>query len=120
MENREIPATHKEANLSEDAINSFRKIGIAFSPIDFKDVYRITSRDTDGGRYPYNTGFTDRHKERFDYALTKDNIEIGFYSISVGEDTKSGKIVGETGMIHISPALRRKGLGTLVQLLSRI
>ncbi|MDP2585894.1 MAG: hypothetical protein Q8P29_03370 [Candidatus Levybacteria bacterium] len=111
---------YKETNPSENAINSFRKIGISLPLITFRDIYRITSRDTSNGSYPYNAGFSAWNKTRLDYALIKDEIEIGFYSINIGENSKTKKVVSETGMIHISPALRHKGLGTLVQFLSHM
>ncbi len=105
---------------SKDAIEAFGEIGITFSPRKFEDIYRITSRDTDSGTYPYNVGFSEYGKSRRDFALVLDDVEIGFYSTKIGRDKASERVVGETGMIHITPSLRRRGLGTLVQLFTHI
>lgn len=104
-------------NFSQKAKNEFSSLDISFLPGSFKDIYRITSRDMQGGSYPYNAGFSDSEKTRKDWIITKDGVEIGFYYTGLKKDKKTGKEIGEVGMIHLAPEIRDKGLFTPIYLL---
>ncbi len=94
------------------------RLGLTLQKGTFEDVFRITSRDTGGGSYPYNAGFLTSEKRGHRFLLVKDEIEIGYFAVGIKFEKESGRTIGETGMIHLAPALRGRGLGTLVHLLS--
>jgi len=105
---------------NQEARKSFEELGIIFKPASFEDVYRIASRDTKGRVYSYLAGFSEYGKIIKRWIFSKDGIEIGFYCTGLSVKKETGEKVGEVGMVHVAPALRRKGLGTLISLLGRM
>lgn len=105
---------------SQEAKECFEELGIVFKPASFEDVYRIASRDTESRTYSYIAGFSEYGKTIKRWAISKDGVEIGFYFTGLSVKKETGEKVGEVGMVHVAPALRRKGLGTLVSLLGRM
>lgn len=102
---------------SQEARKIFGGLGISFATASFKDIYRVASRDTGGGVCPYIAGFSEFGKKREDWIFNIGGIEIGFYFTGFSTDQKTGKRIGEVGMVHVAPELRRRGLGRLVYLL---
>ncbi len=105
---------------SQEARQILGRLGIFFTATSFENIYRVASRDTKGRVYPYLAGFSEYGKTRKDWTFFKDGVEIGFYCTGLSVSKVTGRKVGEVGMVHIAPALRRKGLGTLVSLLGRM
>lgn len=101
---------------AEEALSS---LGITLKKGTFEDVYRITSRDTQGSSYRYNAAFFTSENRGYRFILEKDGVEIGYYSVGI-KLADQGKRVGEIGMIHLAPVLRGKGLGTLIKFLGTI
>jgi len=116
------PEIHNEKvkeplGFSERAKTVLEKLGFLFESGSFEDIYRLTSRDTNGGSYPYNAGFSSPEKIRRNWLIVKDGVEIGYYYTGLGKSEKLGRRVGEIGMIHLAPAIRDKNLSSPVCLL---
>ncbi len=104
-----------DTRLSTLVKNQLTNIGIFFKPGSFEDIYRITSRDTDGGRYPYNAGFYSYGQKRERHVIESQGVEIGYYT-GITRNKRS-KIEGEIGMVHLAPAVRGKKISSLICLL---
>lgn len=96
-------------------------LGIALVPGTFRDIYRITSRDTGNGSYPYNAAFGGIRKIVSRWVAVKDAVEIGYFYTGVTPLTH-GAYQGEIGLIHVSPSpgVRDKGLGSTFFALSML
>lgn len=115
----EIPKKEGKEPLgfSEKAKAALEKLGLHFKPGSFVDIYRLTSRDTNGGSYSYNAGFSSPGKIRKNWLIEKDEVEIGYYYTGLKMSKETGKRLGEIGMVHLAPALRDKGLSSPILLL---
>ncbi len=97
---------------------SLSDFGISLRLGNVIDLFQITSRDTAGGSYPYNAGFSRLGQERRNWIASIDNVDTGYYCTGIWKE-HSG-VIGEVGMVHISPTLRGHGLGPLFSLLGKI
>lgn len=109
--------------LSEEAVCQLGNVGIAIKKWRTIDSYNIAQRDCCLEAFGTNPsyimgGFSGMDLQRTDYGVATQGVDVGFYLLGVRQ--KEYKKEGEVGEIHLSPALRNRGLGKLLFLLSHI
>ncbi len=90
---------------------------IHIRPITEAEITMVNSRDMDGS-YPYLGLFAMDHRDNLDARCFTSEEQIVAYGLA-GVHTRNGKRIGEVGMVHVSPAVRGLGLGSLMSLAIR-
>ncbi len=116
IENKETKKPLTAAEKAEADLKS--KLGIELISTSLSRISNIANRDRSYNSYM--SGFVPFGMNRVNNAIVLDGIDIGFVTSKSGIPNGADQKIGEIGMIGIAPALRQKGIGTLIDSLIRM
>lgn len=90
---------------------------IEMRPITEAEISMVNSRDFDGD-YPYLGLFAIDHRHSLDAQCFISEGQIVAYGLA-GVHERNERLVGEVGMVHVSPSVQGIGLGSLMSLITR-